>query len=68
MPGRWRAGARHNANIAECALSTYYTLWTDFEVSSGRRSGGDSSGREEGLIVSSSDKGDEEINGRDAIR
>ena len=27
VPGRWRAGARHNANIAECALSTYYTLW-----------------------------------------
>ena len=26
VPGRWRAGARHNANIAECALSTYYTL------------------------------------------
>ena len=22
VPGRWRAGARHNANIAECALST----------------------------------------------
>ena len=31
VPGRWRAGARHNANIAECALSTYYTLWYYFK-------------------------------------